>query len=535
MQLCIVEASLYCRLNNYYTAMLGRTLIWLALLCLCPTFNLALEATWTPNEADSVDQGGDGGPLPVSLAQRKQLLELEAAIVQSQDPQATLSHVAQQNGMTPQDLAGMLNRNRKDLEESGQLQQMQTEVDAAIMQGQGAGGGRSMSATLPRRVMGLLFSILVGIMKTAAVQISTKPKQSTFLACLLFASFLVSYNAPRNGLAVFPPFSSGHTTILQPPNEYLQDYFVTKWTSASWENSLPAQSQVATKKKGSKSQKQSLFGVGMTNSLEIDTASAEEDVTVESTREVDGFSLVATAYKVIRTTSDDDDEDDLEQEYLLESVKSIFLERKFSEFIPVSSQSLKFRSFLVATEGSDDNDNVVEGALMVMKVLGDFGRYGVEPMCFSYELEEDENEPMTRCVAYHTLKGGHFDGEIKFSVEETEQGIVVGVTLAIPQGGREPPERLAKSMVSSFAESIADSSRIRMKQTLSRRSQSKLYRARASGSASLKRHLRYEQEKNQEEMAKDRKRKWKRNNPDAGRYRPSGHRPPSGSGPVHGF
>lgn len=519
-------------------AMFGRrTLIFYAwLVLLCPAFNFALEATWTPNEADSVDQGGDGGPLPVSLAQRKQLLELEAAIVQSQDPQATLSHVAQQNGMTPQDLAGMLNRNRKDLEESGQLQQMQTEVDAAIMQGQGAGGGRPMSATLPRRILGLVVSILVGMMKTAAVQISSKPKQSTILASVLFATFLVSYNAPRNGIAVFPPFSSGHTTILQPPNEYLQDYFVNKWTSVNgWENSPPAQSQVASKKKGSKSKKQSLFGVGMTSSLEIDTASAEEDVKVESTREEDGFSLVATAYKLIPTTSDSDDEDDLEQEYMQESVKSIFLERKFSEFIPVSSQPLKFRSFLVATEGSDGDDDVVEGALMVMKMLGDFGRYGVEPMCFSYELEEDEDDPMTHCVAYHTLKGGHFDGEIKFSVEQTEEGIVVSVTLAIPQGGRAPPERLAKTMVSSLTESIVDSSRIHMKQTLSRRNQSQQYRARASGSASLKRHLRYEQEKNQEEMAKDRKRKWKRNNPDAGRYRPTGHRPPSGSGPAYGF
>ena len=161
---------------------------------------------------------------------------------------------------------------------------------------------------------------------------------------------------------------------------------------------------------------------------------------------------------------------------------------------------------------------------MVMKMLGDFGRYGVEPLCFSYELEEEENEPMTHCVAYHTLKGGHFDGEIKFSAEQTDEGMVLSVTIAIPKGGRAPSERLAKAMVSSLVESIADSSRMRMKQTLSRRNQSKHYRARASGSASLKRHLRYEQEKNQEEMAAERKRKWKRNNPDAGHYRPSGHR-----------
>ena len=508
-----------------------KLIFYVCLIVLCPTFNFALEATFTPNEADSVERGGDGGPLPVSLAQRKQLLELEAAIVQSQDPQSTLSHVAQQNGMTPQDLAGMLNRNRKDLEESGQLEQMQTEVNAAIMQGQGAGGGRSMNATLPRRVLGLISSLFVAIMKTAAVQISKKPKQSAILACLLFATVLVTYNAPRNGIALMPPFSSGHTTVVQPPNNYLESYFVSRWTSArGWENSLPIES----KKKGTKSNKRSLSGVGMTSSLEIDVSDAEDIVKVESMRNENGYALVSAAFKLI-PNDNESDEDDLEQALMEESVKSIFLERKFSEFIPTSSHSMKFRSFLVAAEEIDEDDDVVEGTMMVIKTLGDFGRFGVEPMCFSYELEEEEGDPMTHCVAYHTLKGGHFDGEIRFSAEQTDEGIVVSVTLAIPQGGRAPPERLAKSMVSSLTESIVESSIIRMQQTFSRRSQSQLYRARASGSASIKRHLRYLQEKNQEEMARDRKRKWKRNNPDAGRYRPTGHRPPSGSGPIHGF
>ena len=39
----------------------------------------------------------------------------------------------------------------------------------------------------------------------------------------------------------------------------------------------------------------------------------------------------------------------------------------------------------------------------------------------------------------------------------------------------------------------------------------------------VKRHLRYKQERLQEEMAAERKRKWKRNNPDAGHYQPSSH------------
>lgn len=482
------------------------------------TTTFALEATWTPNDADNVDKGGDGGPLPMSLAQRKQLLELESAIVQSQDPQATLSHVAQQNGLSPEDLVGMLNRNRKDLEQSGQLEQMQSEVNAGMMQAQGAGGGRTMSATLPRRILGLISSIFVALMKTTAVQISRKPKQSMIVALMLLATFLVSYNAPRNGIVI--PFSHGHTTILQPPNDYVESWFVNKWTSANgWKNSLPAPPQ----KKGSKSKK--LFGVGMTSSLEIDISNAEEEITVETTRDEEGYALITTAYKLISNDDDtaNEDEDDLSAEaYIQESVKSIFLERKFSEFI--SAKSIRFRSFLVSTEGSGNEDDVTEGATLVMNRMGDFGRYGVEPLCFSYEMEEEEDEPATHCVGYHTLKGGHFDGEIKFSVEQTDEGMVVSVSLACPKGGRAPPVRLAKALTSSLVESIVESTAMRMKQTMSRRNQSKLYRARASGSASLKRHLRYEQEKNQEEMALERKRKWKRNNPDAGHYRPSGHR-----------
>ena len=185
---------------------------------------------------------------------------------------------------------------------------------------------------------------------------------------------------------------------------------------------------------------------------------------------------------------------------------------------------------------------------MTMKSLGDFGRYGVQPFCFSYEtdgkhnigeiLEEERgalSAPTIRCVAYHTITGGHFDGELRFMMEQKEvqqkgnKGasnpvIIVSVTLAIPKGGRAPPIRLAESMVSSFVESITHSSQIRMKQTLSRRRQSKSYRAQASGMAVQKRHLRFEQEKNQEEMAAERKRRWNRSNPDAGHYRPSGHR-----------
>jgi hypothetical protein len=72
------------------------------------------------------------------------------------------------------------------------------------------------------------------------------------------------------------------------------------------------------------------------------------------------------------------------------------------------------------------DDMKVEGAMMAMRLLRNFGRYGIQPFCISYETgnddddDDDDNDdndndnddaeeadgvPMTRCVAYHTLTG----------------------------------------------------------------------------------------------------------------------------------
>ena len=176
-------------------------------------------------------------------------------------------------------------------------------------------------------------------------------------------------------------------------------------------------------------------------------------------------------------------------ECMHESITAIFEDRTFTEFVLSSAGLLKFCSFLVAFEG--DDEDVTEGAVMAMKLLGDCRRYGVQPLCVSYEtdVEDDDAGPMIHCVAFHTLTGGHFGGELRFSVEEKKQkkkakagepkSVVISATPAIPIGGRAPPTHLAKSM-------------IRMKQTLSRRSQSnKSYREKASGRATLKRHLKF--------------------------------------------
>eukprot|EP00978_Attheya_sp_CCMP212_P029852 scaffold107581_cov49-Attheya_sp.AAC.1 len=235
--------------------------------------------------------------------------------------------------------------------------------------------------------------------------------------------------------------------------------------------------------------------------------------------------------------SDDVDDDALTEadvrdaiELAHESALTILESRRFSEFVE-NPKSLRFQA---TTAGSKKN----EGATIVMKSLGDWNRYGIQPLGLAYQ--EDTVE--MNSVGFYTLKGGHFDGEIRFSVEytnhvktdETEEnsgdmsshngGLVVSVSLVIAKKGRKLSKKKAEKLVSMLAKSMVTSILMQSKQTLARQSQSRGYRGRAQGRAMEKRHLRFENEKKQEEMAEDRRRRWQRGNPDAGHYRPSGHR-----------
>ena len=92
-----------------------RTLIFLAFAsALLVRSAFGLEATFTPAEGQGAQDAG--GPLPQSQNQRDQLLQLEDAILNSPNPQETLIEVAKANGMQPQDLVDLLQRNRADME-----------------------------------------------------------------------------------------------------------------------------------------------------------------------------------------------------------------------------------------------------------------------------------------------------------------------------------------------------------------------------------------------------------------------------------
>ena len=196
--------------------------------------------------------------------------------------------------------------------------------------------------------------------------------------------------------------------------------------------------------------------------------------------------------------------------------------------------SNRLRIYSKPAEDEDDEDV----AALVMKSMGDWKRFGIQPLYLTSEYESDQ----LKSVVYNTLKGGRFDGELKFSVrrkdtdDEGDPSVVVTVTLLIPKKGRKIKDKIASKLLSLLAESIATSSVTEAKQILSRELQSTIYRGRARMRATEKRNIAFENMKKMEEMAEERRRKWQRGNPDAGRYRPTGNmmRGPGG-GPSYSF
>ena len=94
----------------------SRTLLLFAVWCLLAFLpchcTAETEVQWTANEAGTAE--GSSGPLPLSMQQRKQLLQLEDVIRNSPNPEETLRQAADANGMDPRELASMLQRDRFD-------------------------------------------------------------------------------------------------------------------------------------------------------------------------------------------------------------------------------------------------------------------------------------------------------------------------------------------------------------------------------------------------------------------------------------
>lgn len=72
-------------------------------------------------------------------------------------------------------------------------------------------------------------------------------------------------------------------------------------------------------------------------------------------------------------------------------------------------------------------------AILVVQKMGNWGRYGLQPLRVSSEQEEEN----VASVTYTTLKGGHFDGQLLIRMERTkETKLVIQVRLGVPKKGR---------------------------------------------------------------------------------------------------
>ncbi len=84
--------------------------------------------------------------------------------------------------------------------------------------------------------------------------------------------------------------------------------------------------------------------------------------------------------------------------------RSIIEERRFSKLIPgnLLLLLLKLRSMILDGNDGNSDDVKVEGTMMAMRLPGNFGRYGVQPFCISYETGNDDNNNNNNDNDYNT-------------------------------------------------------------------------------------------------------------------------------------
>ncbi|GAX27374.1 hypothetical protein FisN_17Lh244 [Fistulifera solaris] len=445
-------------------------LLLMLILATLPTA-IAIEAKWTPNDESSQ-------PLPQSMKQREQLLELENAIRSSPNPEETLVRVAEANQMEPKDLWDLLSRNRQDLEAAG------------VLTGNNTGGRRN-----------LIWNIVSSVVAVTVNSARRNPR--SFLLTITALSFILfaAISAPRTGLVISNQrhlFSRGPTTMWKPPTAYIHAFLESKsGLSVQATNVFPDLSQILN---------------GTTDTVwhkfkKAETSHLRHVACVQSVIDPSDF-----------VESDGEDEDDDMVEYVME-----LLMDQASQ----TMASLELTEFL---EPQGSLRNVVapgkKMTALIVSRLGDWGRFGLQPLLVTHlessKNEEQQEEAMELILG--TMKGGHFDGYIQIAVRLKNSKLTIETAMYFPKSGKELSQSFALRIVEQLNASLEKSMRTRTKQSLARRSQSSNLSGSARRQALKRRHSRFAKEQAMEEMAAERRRRWQRSNPNSGSYRPSGDR-----------
>jgi hypothetical protein len=502
------------------------------------------QIKWTPNEGGSNGDGGaSAGPLPLSMKQRQQLLQLEQAIAQAPDPQATLEKVAQSNQMSPQDLLSMLQRNRSDLQ-----QQQQPGGGGGI----GAGGGAAGSS------LDLRNNALVKVGASAAWGVNRIARRHPRLFAAAVAALLVSahvaHHAPKDGVVLLGPSpqrfrwggagGGGPTTLWMPPAGYCRSEFLESdaipWTRRSGKQSSEARSSTLSLEDLS-----ALFDVLLPIDRDEDDDERDSDRTPSQVHQISYQWLDRKALKQYR-------ELDLRQAALGQAVLAL------DDLVPAADPSHHHRDIApsLALDAARDllQDQLLtefcqiryhsrrDRGVLAVPGMGRWGFVGLLPFVKAEgpalpRSEGDGGDPEDDTAVHLVLAavpGYHWEGDIHVVVTLGDaDSIVVQAALVVPARGRAVSRAVAKRIVSSIVESLQTSIKTRTRQSLSRSRQSATFQRRAKDKADQRRQTRQKKEREMEEMAADRRRRWQRQNPNSGHYRPSGDRMRSPNNAVY--
>jgi hypothetical protein len=431
-----------------------------------------MEANWTPNDEET----NGGGPLPLSMQQRQELLKLEEAIRSSPDPQSTLVSVAEANQMSPEELVGMLNRNRQDLEAAGHR-----------------------GVTVPRTSRSpwrALTSLCVAGGKLA----KRHPRTTAVLATGFITGAYVGWDIPRTGLVLSNRkslFSKGASTVFAPPSSYMESAIEQISTRPS---SVP---KSFAQKIDESYQQGPIVEDGVPHRLDLGK-NVRSTVTVSSV-------LTAEDLRGIKFENVIDD---------------IVLEAAWEQGVTILNQ----RSLTDFCSGYMKLYMVEEHGILLIRGLGDWGRFALLPLQIIRPRNLTASES-SLSLTFSTVEGSHWDAQMHVQLYLGEDELHIRVTLLFPKRG--PSESVASSIVKAMHESIVTSLRTRTRQILARQSQSSRFQKAAQEKANVRRVTRASKERAIEEMAADRRRRWQRTNPNSGSYRPSGDRMRSPNNAVY--
>jgi len=488
-----------------------------------------MQASWTPNE--------DEGPaLPLSMQQRHQLVKLQQAIQNAPDPNGTLQQVAESNNMSPNELYEMIEKNAQDLQQ-----------DPALLSDlQQFAQSSGMSNSLPKMVLRSFGALGVAIRQTA--QQNPRSFSITFMAALLVFYTLLAI--PRTGLQISSgrnllTLSSGPTTVFSPPDRYLHKMIGNmdskkisprlsiKTLKKDWDDLLKPMMRELVRVYGENNNEEDgedsndLYGRVETHKFGR-KHELKQAVTAQFLLGPDQF---LRDFPLGDTMEEISAERNNIIDMLYTNAAGLLTERNLVEFSDTTTKA-KERLRAVCGDGKKQKDSSITSnyfGVIVVPGMGNLGRYGLMFWKATSETSQKSSlSPSSQTLTLTTLKGkGFFDGQIHIDVRKIphlDGMLLVQVSLAVPKGGRKLNKKVGEKLVENMARSLTQSVSRRTRQRLSRQSQGKRFKDAGSRRANDRRNLRSERSRLLEEMATDRRRRWQKQNPDAGRYRPSGHR-----------